>query len=278
MDRAQSPAFGDLLRRYRAAAGLTQEELAERGGVSARAIGDIERGVSQAPHRDTVRLLVEALGLSTDLRAAFESSARRRVARQPTGPPAPPLVGRTEELALVGRHLAGSGPPILVLAGEPGIGKTRLLAEARRHAVGRGWFVLEGGCQRRDSQEPFAPLLGALVSFLGRRTPSALHGDLRGCAWLVRLLPELAVTIGEALPSWTLPPEQERHLIFAAFARLLTNVARRNVPEDFGGLLLALDDLQWAGSDALELLTALVRPGLSTALSSEHRPLRVLGA
>jgi hypothetical protein len=63
-------------------------------------------------------------------------------------------------------HLAGDGPPIVLLAGEPGIGKSRLLAEATRQAISRGWPVVEDGCQRRGSQETFAPLVGALGSFL----------------------------------------------------------------------------------------------------------------
>jgi tetratricopeptide (TPR) repeat protein len=105
-----------------------------------------------------------------------------------------------------------------------------------------------------------------------------LHDDLRGCAWLVRLLPELAGTIDETLPAWTLLPDQERRLMFAAVARLLSNVARGGAAEDSDGILVVLDDLQWAGRDALELLTDLVRPGLTTALPAEHRPLRVVGA
>jgi predicted ATPase len=67
------------------------------------------------------------------------------------------------------------------------------------------------------------------------------------------------------LPAWTLPPEQERRLMVQAVLRFLANVAGP------AGTLLVLDDLQWAGSDALELLTALVRAGAEV-------PLRVLGA
>jgi tetratricopeptide (TPR) repeat protein/transcriptional regulator with XRE-family HTH domain len=289
-----SPTFGELTRRYRTAAGLTQEDLAERAGVSARSIGDIERGVSQRPHKDTVGLLAAALGLTGAARTKFEATARRRAPptpRPPAGdslpatrdaplflhPAAPPLVGRSRELGLLERHLTGVGPPILLLAGEPGLGKTRLVAEATRRAARRGWSVLEGGCRRRDGQEPFAPLAAALTAFLAGRTPGELRDDLRGCAWLVRLLPELAGTIGDALPSWALPPDQERRLMFAAVARLLANVAQRGgLPAS--GVLLALDDLQWAGSDALELLTALVRSRAPLSPSAERPPLRVVGA
>ncbi len=121
-------------------------------------------------------------------------------------------------------------------------------------------------------------LVGALTSFLSRRAPAALHEDLRGCAWLVRLLPELAGTIDEALPGLALPPEQERRLMFAAVARFLSNVTRREVPGDSNGIVLVLDDLQWAGRDTLEFLTDLVRPAVPTDLPAQHRPVRVVGA
>jgi hypothetical protein len=72
--------FGECLRVYRAAAGLSQEELAERSGVSVRAIGDIERGRTRWPHRDSVRCLADALGLAGQEREGFLSLARRPVA------------------------------------------------------------------------------------------------------------------------------------------------------------------------------------------------------
>jgi transcriptional regulator with XRE-family HTH domain len=163
--------FGTLLRRYRLAAGLTQEELAERARLSVRAITDLERGARRVPRKDTVHLLATALALPARERSAFEATARRRLAPSSalpplapsaqTGGPLPPLVGRAGELALLERHLAGAGPPVLLLAGEPGIGKSRLLHEAARRAAARGWQVVQGGCSRRGSQEPYAPLLAA---------------------------------------------------------------------------------------------------------------------
>ena len=56
-------SFGDLLRRYRLAADLTQEELAERAGLSKRGISDLERGARTRPQRETIHLLGDALGL-----------------------------------------------------------------------------------------------------------------------------------------------------------------------------------------------------------------------
>ena len=91
-----------------------------------------------------------------------------------------------------------------------------------------------------------------------------LRANIEGCAWLVRLLPELA-EMGLVSPrAGALAPEQERRLMFRAVERFLGNVAGPS------GTLLALDDLQWAGADALDLLLALAR------VASE-RPLRIVG-
>ena len=59
--------FADVLRQLRTAAALSQEELAERAGVSLRGISDLERGVRRSPHLITVRLLADALGLGPQI-------------------------------------------------------------------------------------------------------------------------------------------------------------------------------------------------------------------
>ena len=97
--------FGVLLRRYRLAAGLTQEGLAEASGVSARGVQDLERGVNVTPRAETVRLLSEALCLDAQQRAALVVAAHPELATDvaetavPDSParlPVPPttLVGR----------------------------------------------------------------------------------------------------------------------------------------------------------------------------------------
>ena len=125
--------------------------------------------------------------------------------------------------------------------------------------------MLQGGCQRRGGQEPYAPLLDALQRHLRGGEPDQLPADLQGCAWLVRLLPELADGPIPPLPPWTLTPEQERRLTGEAVLRFLTNVAGPT------GTVLLLDDLQWAGPDALDLLATLARSGAEV-------PLRIIGA
>jgi tetratricopeptide (TPR) repeat protein len=183
------------------------------------------------------------------------------------------LVGRAEELALIARLLDGEIAPVLLLSGEPGIGKSRLLAEAATHAAAQGWRVLAGGCTRRSGQAPYEPLVSALVRET-RRTPAArLRLDVQGCGWLVRLLPELLEAQVVPAPTWTLPPEQERRLMFDAVARYLANVAGPS------GTLLLLDDLQWADGDALALVERLLVTEVAEGYGNEgSAPLRVLGA
>jgi predicted ATPase/DNA-binding XRE family transcriptional regulator len=261
----RSRSFANLLREYRRAAEMTQEELAERAGISVRALRKLESGASLAPRRDTIDLLATALQLATEKRTLLESTSRHSivaasttallgtVSPPPLNPAAVPLVGRSRELARLEKHLAGVGPPLLVLAGEPGIGKSRLLQEVALLAHEQGRTVLQGGCHRRSSQEPYAPLLAALASSVHHQTSAQLRRHLQGCAWLVRLLPELAESSLVPAPSWSLQPAQERRLMFAAVARYLMNIASPS------GTLLVLDDLHWAGQDALDLLAALLR-------------------
>jgi tetratricopeptide (TPR) repeat protein/transcriptional regulator with XRE-family HTH domain len=263
--------FGTVLRRHRLAASLTQQELAERAGISVRRLGAMERGVPHAPRKDTLALLAQALALSPQEQAALGEAARRLRGAAPPAPTqrygtgAPPFVGRARELALLERHLASQGPPALFLAGEPGIGKSRLLAEAVQRGAAAGWSVLLGGCTRSGGQVPYTPLLQALQRQMRGHAAAQQRSAVRGCAWLMRLLPELADGPIEPLPPWTVSAEQERRLLFEAVARFLANVAGP------AGTLLVLDDLQWAGTDALDLMTSLVHGTPTT-------PLRLVGA
>ena len=75
MSIPSSVTFADLLRHHRAAAGLTQEELAARAGLSVDAISTLERGARRRPRKETVALLAEALALPAEGRAAFAAAA-----------------------------------------------------------------------------------------------------------------------------------------------------------------------------------------------------------
>ncbi len=84
-------SFAGLLRQLRAEARLTQEELAEVAGLSARAVSDLERGINRTAHKDTALLLAGALNLAGPVRERFVAAARGR------GPAADVLAARGSE-------------------------------------------------------------------------------------------------------------------------------------------------------------------------------------
>ena len=143
---AQEPPvpFGTRLRRLREAAGLTQEELALRSGVSAKAISTLERGERKRPYPHTIRSLADALDLSENERAAlFVAVPKRGSVDAPVGPalatesnlpiPSTSLLGRKRELAEIKTFLQEAR--LLTLTGTGGVGKTRLAIEATRDAT-----------------------------------------------------------------------------------------------------------------------------------------------
>ncbi|WP_062292375.1 ATP-binding protein [Demequina phytophila] len=140
---------GAVLRRLRESRALTQEELAERSGITAKAIGALERGERRRPYPHTVRALAEGLGLTEDERAALVAAVPGRVVAAEPGarsdrdpawpdaaaapvatatPLAPPgdLVGRESEIADLRALLAGGHHRLITLTGPGGIGKTSL--------------------------------------------------------------------------------------------------------------------------------------------------------
>lgn len=256
--------FGDLLRAFRREARLTQEELAERAGLSVRGISDLERGVNQAPWRETALALADALGLSPDKREQLLAARQRvtpltrRTPRQEllsstVRPRSLALIGRAGEQSQIDHLLARDGSPMLLFFGEPGIGKTRLLMDAEERAQRLGWTVLRGGSQQSDGQHPYAPLVQALESSLAAQSLAQRRQSLKDCEWMARLLPELADAAPTPVSSWQVSPEQERRLMFSAVGRYLARMAEPV------GVLLVLDDLQWATADGLSLLLTLIR-------------------
>jgi transcriptional regulator with XRE-family HTH domain len=140
MVATESAPFGALLQRHRVAAGMSQAALAERAGLSTRAISALKRGLRRQPYLETVRMLAEALRLDAEQRAAIVAAARpeREAAPPRRGIPllpvsATPLFGREREVAAVAAWLTAARARLVTLTGPGGVGKTRLaLAVADR--------------------------------------------------------------------------------------------------------------------------------------------------
>ncbi|SEP75568.1 Tetratricopeptide repeat-containing protein [Lentzea xinjiangensis] len=203
-------ALGALLRHHRITAGLTQEALAEKAGLSGQAVGALERGDRRHPHRETVLRLADALGLGADERAELAAAAARtpRPRHAPSAPvrqlPAAPVrfSGREAEVAeltdLVRR------PGVVVVSGMAGVGKTSLaLHVAHRVAElfpdGQLYLDLRGSLQPQDA-------LGQLLRALGRpdhggtqaETAARLRSALAGRRVLLVL--DDAATIDQVQP------------------------------------------------------------------------------
>lgn len=144
------PTFGDVLRGYRLRAGLSQSELAEKANISEAAVGLLERGLRKAPHRHTIVLLAQALGLEPDERETLE--AARAYARRNATLPAKlrnnirsersPLVGREADIVHL-RMLLGRSR-LVSTTGAGGVGKTRVAIETARALLTKFpeiWFV-----------------------------------------------------------------------------------------------------------------------------------------
>jgi len=129
-------SFGALLKRYRQAVGFSQEALAARANLSARAISDLERGINRTPRYDTLELLIGALSLPEQQQALLRAATQPIMAPAPEAvqqtssvyglPLASPLVGRAEERSHALALLRRTNVCLLTVTGPSGVGKTRL--------------------------------------------------------------------------------------------------------------------------------------------------------
>ncbi|MBM2616708.1 tetratricopeptide repeat protein [Actinoplanes sp. LDG1-06] len=130
----------------RLARGMSQEQLAEKTGLALRTIGDIERGITRRPHRETLRVLFDGLGPEASERAELYGLARKSAPpstrRAPSKRPdlaaaATPLVGRDDELAQLADLVLDAGVRLVSVVGAGGVGKSRLALEAGWRLAGR---------------------------------------------------------------------------------------------------------------------------------------------
>jgi tetratricopeptide (TPR) repeat protein len=197
----------------------------------------------------------------SDLRArAWSSSSGAAV--KIAAPPAErtPFVGRDGEAVdlsrLLDRMLTGQGGLVLI-GGEPGVGKTRLAREVMAAARQRGCFCLTGHCYEMEGALPYMPFVEITEESV-RLVPQAVRaamGDL--AAEIAAMAPSLRRVYRDIPPAPDVPPNQLRRLIFGAFLEYLQRAAQKSP-----GVFL-LDDLHWADEPTLQLLQH-VAPHLAT--------------
>jgi class 3 adenylate cyclase/tetratricopeptide (TPR) repeat protein len=180
----------------------------------------------------------------------YEAQGRRLCGRMP-------FVGRGPEIDLL-RHrwdetMAGRSGLVLV-AGEPGIGKTRLVEELVTHAERDGAAVLWGHCLEGDWMPPYAPFVEAFETLVGGADPDALRLDVGGGgSALARLVPALRAALPGLPDAEPLQPDEERFRLIDSLSRLLVACSARRP------LLVCLDDLQWADQGTVDALRHVVR-------------------
>ena len=290
--RIQEPgSFARLLQQYRAKAGLSQEELAERGGLSRRAISDLERAARRAPYPVTVRRLAEGLGLNETDRAALlaashmpgsirsagtrpaDGGIRHNLPTQLTS-----FIGRVQETAEIRRALAKTR--LLTLTGPGGVGKTRLalrVAERERSTYRDGVWILELAPLQEATQvpqlvasvlqireHPGEPLITTLITAL---QPLNLLLILDNCEHLVAACADLADRLLRSCPQVRLLTTSRE--ILALQPETVWRVPALRLPD-------ASTREQAAASEAIELFierAQAVRPAF--ALTDENAGLMV---
>ncbi len=173
------------------------------------------------------------------------------------------FVGRDaelERLTQLWKEATAGERRVALLAGEPGVGKTRLAAKLAGEVYEQGGVVLAGRCDE-DLGVPYQPFVEALRHFVDEASTEELAGGLgRYGGELVRLVPELAGQMPELPPPLKSDPETERYRLFDAVAAWLAAAAA------YEPVLLVLDDLQWAAKPTLLLLRHVVRAPEATRL------------
>lgn len=170
----------------------------------------------------------------------------------------PTLIGRSSELesikAAVGRPSSGKAPFVLI-SGEAGIGKSRLLREVRVWALAENFAIFHGNCFQTDMSTPYAPLLDLFRSALAvqaetaplERFKAAIRHDLAPA------FPELVPAAYDNPAGTALDPEQERRRLFSLMGQLFVDAAQVQP------VVLVIEDVHWSDDNTLEFLLYLAR-------------------
>jgi DNA-binding CsgD family transcriptional regulator/tetratricopeptide (TPR) repeat protein len=167
------------------------------------------------------------------------------------------LIDRVNELAtlysLIDQANTGRGK-IVLLSGEAGVGKSRLVAETKTSAASKGFLLLQGNCFQTDVSYPYAPLLDLLRSSAANQLVAAITSELAPFARdLYYLLPDILPISPDQAELPFSDPEQEKYRLFSALTHFFISQASKQP------VLLIIEDIHWSDDTSLEFLHALTR-------------------
>jgi len=239
-------------------------------GVTLRDLGRVQlRGFGRA--EQVHQMCAPGLPETDDVIALAVSEAGAP-ARLPFPIALPPgvtrFVGRAGELEALRtpwtRAVDSSQRRLVLVGGDPGIGKSRLTAEFARDVFDNGATVLFGRCYE-ENVAPYQPFVEAVEQYLRHGDPAEVRADLvRSGTLLARLVPDISLRFPDLPEPVRAEPDTERYLMFEAVDALLGGIAKRTP------VLLVLDDLHWADRPTLALLGHLAR-------HTESAPVVLLG-
>jgi tetratricopeptide (TPR) repeat protein/transcriptional regulator with XRE-family HTH domain len=281
--------FGEVLKRLRIEAGLTQEELAETARLSTRTVSDLERGINLTARKETARLLADALGLADVARMEFEALARGRgpadgasageAAATRTLPRDIVLfTGREDDLRqVVGVTGSGKVVGIHAIDGMAGVGKTAFAVHAAHQLApqypdGQIFLPLHGHTPEQRPVDPAEALASLLLTagVAARQIPSGL--DARMGLWRHHLADKkLLLLLDDAASS-----EQVRPLLPGASECLTLVTSRRHLVALDDADAISLDILP-PGEAALLFVRLAARPGLAPGDPAVAEVVRLCG-
>jgi predicted ATPase len=167
------------------------------------------------------------------------------------------FIGRAEEMAALRAAIdaaLGGQASLVMVAGEPGIGKTRLAEEAGAYTRLCGAQVLVGRCYEGESASPYSCFVEAIREYVSTRPDDALKAEMGdGASDLAKLVPEIRKRFPHLTLAPAADPKEERMRLFDSVASFLINASKANP------IMLQLDDLHWADKPSLLLLQHLAR-------------------
>jgi DNA-binding winged helix-turn-helix (wHTH) protein len=244
---------------------VTREEILERvwgKGVFVdsensinTAVRKVRRALSDDPEAPRFVVTVPARGYRfvAEIRAPKTSRAAQFRARPPRA-----MVGRERELALLLSGLddaASRRGRLVLISGEPGVGKTRMADEVAVAADAKRMAIMVGHCSEHDEAVAYLPFVEILEDFIDRASnPDVLRAALGDQApELARLIPKLKNILPELPPPLDLPPAQARRHLFNCFFDFVARIASER------SILMILEDLHWADDSTLSLLDHLTQ-------------------